>query len=297
MPFDSGFPGSDPPEGAGFGISRRCLLAGVGLALGFQALARSSGAAALEVSYGSQSRQRMDVYPTEQSSPSPCLLFVHGGAWSMGDKSSAEPKAAVFRSQGYAMAALNYRLHPDVTPSEQAEDVASALAQLHQRASEWGIDPDRLALMGHSAGAHLAALVSLNTAYLNQQGFPLASLQCAVLLDGAGYDVPRQIREGENARLYRRVFGDDLAVQQRLSPLSHAATARAFWPAFQIHHVARRRSSSDQSAELSAAIVRAGGVAEVHAAKDENHRTINRGFGDPNDATTQKTFAFLKRHL
>lgn len=285
------------PNGAVSGLSRRRLMAFAGLAVGLTGIAVPAASANTESSYGTHPRQRMDVYSLGQSGLSPCVVFVHGGAWSMGDKSSAAPKASVFRSNGYAMAALNYRLHPDVTPHEQAEDLAAAMARLHQRAREWGIDPGRFAMMGHSAGAHLAALVALNTTYLNQTGFPLTSLRGVVLLDGAGYDVPRQIREGENARLYRRVFGEDLAAQQRLSPLSHATPSRAHWPAFQIHHVARRQSSSEQAAALSAAIVRSGGVAEVHAAQDENHRTINRGFGESADTTTQKTLAFLNRHL
>jgi acetyl esterase/lipase len=297
MPLDFDSSDSNPPAGRVSGLSRRRLLAGMGLAAGLPALAFRVHAAGVEVVYGSHPRQRTDVYTLRQSGPSPCLLFVHGGAWSVGNKSSAEPKVAVFHQHGYAMAALNYRLHPEVTPHEQAEDLALALAQLHRRASEWGIDPGRFALMGHSAGAHLAALVGLNTAYLSQAGFPLASLKSVVLLDGAGYDVPRQIREGENARLYRRVFGQDLAVQQRLSPLTYATAQRAHWPAFQIHHVARRNSSRDQSNALAAAIGRSGGVAEVHAAQDENHLTINKGFGDSADPTTQKTFAFLQRHL
>lgn len=297
MLFDPASPNSNPPAGLVPGLSRRRLLACIGLAVGLPGLPAMAREAATELAYGSHPRQRTDVYALRQSALSPCLLFVHGGAWSIGNKSTAEHKVAVFHQHGYAMAALNYRLHPEATPHEQAEDLAAALAQLHQRASEWGIDPGRFALMGHSAGAHLAALVGLNTGYLSATGFPMTSLRSVVLLDGAGYDVPRQISEGENARLYRRVFGPDLAVQQRLSPLTYASTPRAHWPAFQIHHVARRSSSRDQSTALAAAIGRSGGVAEVHAAQDESHRTINKGFGDAADPTTQKTFAFLQRHL
>lgn len=296
-PVSPGFPGSQAPSQPG--LLRRHVLGWLGLSAAFPSLA---GPAGTEVAYGKHARQRTDVYPgasqrPDPSKPAPCLLFVHGGAWSIGNKSTAEHKVAVFHEHGYVMAALNYRLHPEVTPHQQAEDLALALAQLHQRGSEWGIDTARFALMGHSAGAHLAALVALNPAYLSAAGFPLTSLRSVVLLDGAGYDIPRQIREGENARLYRRVFGEDLATQQRLSPLSHATTPRVHWPAFQIHHVAQRRSSRDQAAALSAAIVRSGGVAEVHAAEDENHLTINKGFGDAGDPTTQKTFAFLRRYL
>lgn len=296
-PISPGFSASLAPSQ--HGLLRRHVLGWMGLAAAFPSLA---GPAGTEVSYGKHARQQTDVYARvsqqpDPSKPSPCLLFVHGGAWSIGNKSTAEHKVAVFHEHGYVMAALNYRLYPEVTPHGQAEDLALALAQLHQRAGEWGIDPARFALMGHSAGAHLAALVALNPAYLGAAGFPLTSLRSVVLLDGAGYDIPRQIKEGENARLYRRVFGEDLATQQRLSPLSHATAPRLHWPALQIHHVAKRRSSRDQAAALSAAIVRAGGVAEVHAAQDENHLTINKGFGDAGDPTTQKTFAFLQRYL
>lgn len=244
--------------------------------------------------YGPHTRQVLDV-DLSQVQGSPIVVFVHGGAWSVGSKNSGRGMAQTFTNAGFAFAAINYRLHPEVGPAEQAQDLAMALAFLRQRPGAWGLDAHRLALIGHSAGAHLAALAALDERYFLRADVPRASLKAVVLLDGAGYDVVRQMAEGENPRLYRTVFGDGIEAQRTLSPISYADQVGS--TAFQIHHVARRRSSGEQSQALAARLRRAGGTAEVEAAEGESHMTIQKGFGESGDVTTHKTLAFLKRHL
>jgi arylformamidase len=108
--------------------------------------------------------QALDLYLPEQDAgdrePRPVVLFVHGGAWRRGDKSMVGDKPAAFVGQGYAFASANYRLADTVSPREQAQDVAEAVRWLHGHGGEYGCDPNRIFLMGHSAGAHLVALVS-----------------------------------------------------------------------------------------------------------------------------------------
>ncbi len=150
---------------------------------------------ARELSFGSHPLQRLDFYRSAVPGPRPLILFVHGGAWVGGDKSDSTGSAKIrhYTQAGYQLASVNYRLLPEVDIERQADDVAASLAALLDRARELGIDTRRVVLMGHSAGAHLAALVATDPRYLGRYGLTPGDIGGVVLLDGAAYDVPSQI--------------------------------------------------------------------------------------------------------
>src|SRR6185503_1414165 len=108
----------------------------------------------VEIAYGGGARQRLDFTPAAGQSGAPLVLFVHGGAWSMGDMAMAGHMAVHFHDRGDAFASVDYRLVPDANPQQQAEDVAAAIARLIADAPRLGIDPARVMIIGHSAGAH-----------------------------------------------------------------------------------------------------------------------------------------------
>ena len=117
----------------------------------------------VEYSYGSAAKQKLDYFPAKGSPKAPLVVFIHGGGWSIGDKRerfTKNSKAKFYNGMGYAFASLNYRLVPETQPDGQAADIADALAYLRKNSTDLGFDPDAIVLMGHSAGAHLAALVS-----------------------------------------------------------------------------------------------------------------------------------------
>ena len=182
-----------------------------------------------ELAYGADPRQRLDFIPAATGHRAPLFIFIHGGGWSFGDKNMAGNMAFHARAQGYAFASLNYRLVPDADPGEQAGDVAAAIARLVRDSDRLGIDPDRIIVSGHSAGAHLAALVGTDPRYLAAHRLPVSILDGVVLLDGAGYDVPAQMARGGPLlrRMYARAFGDDPAFQARVSPTLQAAAPNA----------------------------------------------------------------------
>lgn len=238
----------------------------------------------------------LDFYRGPEGVRAPLVVFIHGGGWRNGDKRGGERgQPGAMAQAGFAYASLNYRLLEHGRPHVAADDIAAAIASLRNQADEYGIDPDRIAIMGHSAGAHLAALVGLDPTYLRSHGVPTTSVRALVLLDGAGYDIPNQIDRGGNAALYRSVFGDDADYWRRMSPLSHAD--RAGLPAALIHHSEGRAASRLQAQALAEALRTAGGEAQVHEALGEDHASINRGFGEPGDETTRLTMAFLAAHL
>jgi acetyl esterase/lipase len=106
--------------------------------------------------------QRLDIYsPTQGKPPYPVVVIIHGGGWTMGDKRGELPLAAIpgFLALGFAVASINYRLAPDAVFPAQLLDVKAAIRYLRHTATEFGLDPDRIAVVGESAGAHLAALL------------------------------------------------------------------------------------------------------------------------------------------
>jgi acetyl esterase/lipase len=253
----------------------------------------SSPDGTVEIAYGADARQRLDFTPAARPPYAPLVLFVHGGAWSMGDKAMAGHMAAHFHQRGYAFASVNYQLVPDADPRRQAEDVAAAIARLLADSRRLGIDRERVMIIGHSAGAHLAALVGTDPAYLGAHHIPIAAIKGVVLLDGAGYDVGAQIQHaGPLLRgMYRRAFGDDPAFQASVSPTEQAAAPNA--GRFLIFHIAGRADSAAQSVRLGALLRAAGTPAEV-VPVDNSHAEIFRQFGQPGHRATELTDVFAE---
>ena len=252
--------------------------------------------APVELSFGSDKLQRVDVW-AGQSKSAPLVVFVHGGGWKRGDKSMMKGSAKLshWQAQGYAVASVNYRLVPDATVEQQAQDVADAVALLKREASRLRYDAGRIVLVGHSAGAHLVALVGTDPAYLRKAGLGYSDIDGIIPLDGAAYDVPAQM--DENARLmgdtYEQAFGTDPERQKALSPTFHAAAPNA--PSFLILHV-QRRDGTQQSRGLARALQGAGTQASVEAVDGRGlrgHAEINRKLGEPDYPAT----ALVDRYL
>jgi len=239
----------------------------------------------------------LDVYGPEAvaGAARPVVLYVHGGGWRHGDKAWVGVKPAAFVERGYLFASVAYRLREPVTPREQAGDVARAVGWLHAHAAEYGGDPDTIFLVGHSAGAHLAALVATDERLLGGSGLDLGAVAGVVLLDGAGYDVPRQMAQARLPAvqaLYRTAFGDDPEAQREASPIAHVAAGKRM-PPFLLFHVGMRPDSRAQAQALAEGIRAAGGRATTVHEPGKNHLTINRELGLPGDGPTARLFAFL----
>ncbi len=222
------------------------------------------------------------------------------------DKGSNEPhnqngtgqwKAPHYTAASYAFVSINYRLVPEATVEQQGADVAASLRYLIDNAARLGFDPNRIVIMGHSAGAHLVALVGTDESYLRGAGLSFANIDGVIPIDGAAYDVARQMQDGGNfmADTYNQAFGSDPARQRALSPTLHAASPNA--PAFLIIHV-QRKDGTAQSIGLQAALRKGGTKAdrqEFDGRGLKGHAEINRSLGDPAYAATPVVDAWLKR--
>lgn len=260
---------------------------------------RTLPAADRTIRYGDDAAQTIAFWPArEAKGPAPLVLFVHGGGWAHGSKENATGKAKVehFPALGYAFASIDYRLVPQATVEQQAGDVAAALATLMAQADALGIDRHRVVLMGHSAGAHLVALVGTDERYLRQAGLSFADVAGVIPIDGAAYDVPQQIAAvGQyQRRIYDAPFGSDPARQRALSPALQAAAPNA--PRFLLLHV-QRPDGVAQADELAKALRAAGTSVETGSFPGtglQGHVEINAKLGDPAYPATALTDRWLK---
>lgn len=250
------------------------------------------------ISYGRDPAQVFDYWRGSATEAAPLILFVHGGGWQHGSRTNTtgQWKPEHYNGLGYRFASTDYRLVPNARVEDQAADIARALRVLVDRARELGIDRNRIVLMGHSAGAHLVALVGTDPRYLQAVGLSLADIKGVVPLDGAAYDVPRQVRDGPPVMkdTYALVFGDDPARQRALSPFYQAAKPNA--AAFYIPHV-QRPDGVAQSNALAAALTKAGTPVQTLSLPGtglKGHAEINRRMGDPSYEGTGKVDEWLK---
>lgn len=187
----------------------------------------------------------LDLYVPEDKQAAakrPVMIMIHGGGWRNGDKASPPIVGAKMRhfvGQGYVYVSINYRLSSQtaepngVQHPTHAMDCAKAIAWIHDHVAEYGGDPARMHLMGHSAGGHLAAILGTNERFLKANGKDLSILKSNVLLDPAAIDIPRFV-EMENGRgmtaLYGLAFGKDPANWRDASPQQHIAPGKHIPP-------------------------------------------------------------------
>src|SRR5207253_4162052 len=111
-------------------------------------------------------RQVLDVYAPQNARNLPVVFWIHGGGWQTGDKTDVQIKPQAFMDKGFVFVSTNYRLLPSVDMATIVRDVAKSIHWVHEHIAEYGGDPKRLLIMGHSAGAQLAALICTDDRYL-----------------------------------------------------------------------------------------------------------------------------------
>ncbi|WP_054530891.1 alpha/beta hydrolase [Erythrobacter sp. SG61-1L] len=166
-----------------------------------------------DIAYGPHERHRFNLFRPAAGEPAPCLLFVHDGGFVMGDKGA--PGAPFYNNvgawaqgQGFVCAAMNYRLAPEVRWPAGRQDVIAMILHLAAHAAEYGIDPQRIYLMGHSAGAtHVADVVAA-------PGEAAGRFAGAIMSSGF-YDLSIAVRDPFKPQYY----GADVADWSPMSPL------------------------------------------------------------------------------
>ena len=248
-----------------------------------------AGATRTTVSYGSSAAQSLDIYTPPHAQSAPVIVMVHGGGWRIGDKTSrgvVENKLKHWLPQGFVLVSVNYRMLPDAQVDVQAQDVATAVSYVESHAAEWGGDGGKVILMGHSAGAHLVALLSADPSRVGSKW------RGTVVLDSAAYDVA-YVMQGKHPKLYDDAFGTDPAYWARLSPAMQIKPDAV--PMMLVCSLKRPDHSCDQSKAFAEKLKAAGMEAPV-VPQDLTHMEVNANLGLPGDYTAQVD-AFIAARL
>jgi acetyl esterase/lipase len=142
-------------------------------------------AAHREIAYGPDERQALDVYtPVDAAGPAPVVVFFYGGSWKYGSRWQYEFVAEALTERGYVAVVPDYRVYPEATFPAFVADGAGALRWVRDHIAGYGGDPGRIYLMGHSAGAYITALLSLDPRYLAAEGLPRGTIRGMVGISG-----------------------------------------------------------------------------------------------------------------
>ncbi len=252
-----------------------------------------------DLAYGDHPLQKLDLYLPESPVKAPVMVYLHGGGWAKGDKKAVRLKPAFFNEKGWIFASVNYRLLPEGKHPANVNDVALAIAKVHNEIAAKGGDPDRLFVMGHSAGAHLACLVATNSKPLEEAGKSLKILKGVISLDTNVYNLPVVVRDA-SAGLYTAVFGTDAEILKDASPQLHVEPDKSI-PPFLICYSRGMGAQPQAMRPITAnafkeALTKVGIPAEVVDASDRNHGEINQWFGKAQDEkVTGMAKAFLEK--
>lgn len=248
----------------------------------------------VDARYGDDPRQAITVWVAAHKGKAPLMLYFHGGGWAAGDSGAgggAKPKH--FIDRGYVYASATYRFVPQATVEDQLADAARAVRWLRANAGELGADKDRIVLVGHSSGAHLAAMIASDPQWLAAAKVPFAAIRAVVLLDGAGFDVPTLMAPypGTTMPFYGLAFGADAARQLRLSPIAHLAPPNA--PAWLFLQDASRFSGYAEAEALAGPLRKGGATTLIVPVAGTSHMQLNENLGLPGDPATDQADAFL----
>ena len=239
--------------------------------------------------------QSLDVYSPPEGKDHPVIVWIHGGGWSKGDKASLQQKPQAFVDKGFVLVSVNYRLVPAVTVKDIMADLAKSVRWVREHATEHRGDPDSLIIMGHSAGAHLAALLCTDDRYLKAAGVPMTCLKGCVPLDVSAYDIPKRIKDVDDgiSKTFKTVFGADEAAQREVSPVQHIAKDKHI-PPFLLLHVASREDTKAQAHWLAEKLRASSIPARVVPAEGKTHGTISSDLGGTDDPPTLELWKFLR---
>ncbi len=242
-----------------------------------------------DVIYGDADRQVLDLYrPEDGPDDAPVVVYFYGGSWKSGSRQSYRFMGEALARSGFVVAVPDYRLYPDVRFPDFVEDGARAVRWASDHAREFGGDPNRIILMGHSAGAHIAALLAFDERYLAREGVPESSLRGFVgvagpyAFDPLAYRSTKPIFSGlgniDQARPITFVDGEEVAAL-----LLHGADDTTVFP--------------QNSRDFAARIREAGGSVTLREYDDTGHIKIILSFAAlfrGRDTVYEDTIAFLK---
>lgn len=236
------------------------------------------GSQKLTQEYQAGSKQVVDVYIPPGARSAPLIVMIHGGAWKVGDKANTnvvENKLKHWLPMGFILVSVNYRLLPEAMAYEQAEDVAVALGWIQSHAADWGGDTGKIILMGHSAGGHIAALLSSKPEMVAQRWAG------TIVLDSAILEVSDTMKR-RHLGFYDEAFGGDPAYWVKSSPMDQWTPTAV---TMMLVCSTQRRDAPCDAAKSFQAIAMKAGIEMPVLPQNLNHGEINKTLGLPGQYT------------
>ena len=216
--------------------------------------------------YGSRPRHVLDVYPAAASHPTPVIVFFYGGGWEGGDRANYFFVGSALASRGFTTVIPDYRVYPEVHFPGFVEDAAAVMRWTVDRIAEFGGDRCKLIVMGHSAGAHIAAMLAFDRKWFASVGLD-ARLELSAMIGLAGpYDfLPLRSRK------LKKIFGpkEGLAATQPINFVDALAP-----PAFLATGTRDLTVRPANTIRLAERIRKVGGEVEMKLYKSVTHRTL-----------------------
>jgi acetyl esterase/lipase len=249
-----------------------------------------------DIPYGSvgDPRQLLDLYAPPDAQGLPVVVFFYGGGWRSGDKRLFEHLGRAFAVRGIVAVTVNYRLTPAVRSPVHAEDCAEAVAWVHREIAAYGGDPGRIVLMGHSAGAHLAALLTLDQHYLSAHTVPPESIRGLVFVSGV-VDLNEHVGSTmfTSREFIEEAFGSTPEELAAASPISYI---RAGLPPVLVVIAEKDPPGLREQGKRFADVLREyDNDPFIISVRGRDHFSIVRRFGPDDDTTAMAIVEFVKK--
>jgi acetyl esterase/lipase len=232
-------------------------------------------------------KHKLDLYLPKGHKDYPVLFFVHGGAWAHGDKNTFGLYGllgAAYARLGIGVVVTNYRLSPEVKHPEHVKDVARAFAWCARNLGKYGARADQIFACGHSAGAHLVALLAADESYLKEHGLTAKAIRGVIPVSG-----PMVLPDG----FLPRVFGSEKGNGKKISPIAHV---RKDMPPFLIFCADNDLKGCDRrpNEAFCTALKKLENQAELVEVKDSDHLSIMVSAGKAKDKVFDAIVGFIR---
>jgi acetyl esterase/lipase len=207
------------------------------------------------IAYGTLPRQKLDLYLPRNGEVRATILYLYGGGWVSGARWYYRLFGQMMAARGYAVAVPDYHLYPHAAFPTFVEDAALAFKWVHDNVVRWGGRTSRVFVMGHSAGAHIAALVALDPRYLRRHGLEPSAIKGVVGLAGPYTMDPLKWRG------MRDIFAPSASEPHSARPIKLVRAGAP--PMLLLHGVKDRVVKSDASVNLASALTGVGSPAEA----------------------------------
>ena len=228
-----------------------------------------------DIAYGEDPRQKLDIYSPKGAPPKATIVFIYGGSWTSGTKSLYRFLGQAFAARGYQLVVADYRLYPQVRYPAFIEDSARAFAWTKTHVADYGGDPDRMFLMGHSAGAYNVMMLAIDPQFLAPYG--LSPKDALGLISAAGPLSFNPLETASTKDIFITAKDIDAARPVKLA----ASGAAGAPPMFLLHGLADTTVMSSNSQNMTNAVNAAGGRASVKLYEGVSHLGVITCFAWP----------------